>query len=41
MDFGHAVQEDTLASAFLGIVRDGETLKTNMDYRKSGSVNGY
>lgn len=40
-EYGHSVQEDQLSSVFLGIVRNGEKLQTNVDYRKGGSVNGY
>lgn len=39
--YGHASEVDPHASVFLGIVKDGEKLMTNVDYRKGGSASGY
>ncbi|CAL1290940.1 unnamed protein product [Larinioides sclopetarius] len=39
--YGHSARPDTQASVFLGIMREGGKLQTNVDFRKGGSAEGF
>ncbi|GFW77524.1 glutathione hydrolase 1 proenzyme [Trichonephila clavipes] len=39
--YGHSAQPETQASVFLGIVKEGGKIKTNVDFRKGGSADGF
>ncbi|KAF8768501.1 Scoloptoxin SSD14 like protein [Argiope bruennichi] len=39
--YGHSARQETKASVFLGILKEGGKIKTNVDFRKGGSAEGF